>query len=304
MEKFVIVGAGATGQAVIGALQQRDTGDEIVLVSRSGSGANIPGVHVAQGDASSADFLANTCKGAAAIFNCVNPLYHRWLTDWPPVAAALLESARRSGAVLTTLSNLYAYGAINEPMTTSHSLTSSLPKAKVRATMWRDALAAHEQGKIRATEVRASDFIGNGSQSIFERGKKSLLAGRPVAVYGNPDMDHSWTFTGDVGRTLVAAATNSAAWGHAWHAVTNPPKTMREVFSDMAKAAGAKEPKLRKLPTPLLRAVGVLNPQARELPKVLYQFESPFVINDDDTRKVLNLVPTDWSSVIADAVRR
>jgi nucleoside-diphosphate-sugar epimerase len=302
VEKFVIVGVGATGRAVAKALRGREA--EVILVSRSGGGADLPGTQVARGDAADAHVMAQVAAGATAIFNCANPPYDKWLTDWPPVAASLLEAATRSGAVLTTLSNLYAYGPPTAPMTPHDPLVSTLPKAQVRATMWRDALAAHERGDLRATEVRASDFIGHGSQSIFERALPQVAKGRTATVYGDVDQLHSWTYTGDVGRTLVAAATTEAAWGRPWHAVTNEPATMRSVLSDMASALGAPSPKVRSLPNGLLKAIGLVSPLIGELPKVAYQFERPFVIDDHETRTLLDLEPTPWSEVIADAVGR
>ena len=300
MEKFVIVGAGATGRAVARELASREA--EVIVVTRSGT--EIPGSRAVAGDASDGDFLSRVSHGATAIFNCANPPYHRWITDWPPIASALLAAAKSSGAVLTTLSNLYAYGPPTSPMRPSDPFISDLPKAQVRARMWHEAIAAHEQGDIRATEVRASDFIGAGSQSFFERALKPLLAGKSVSVIGNPDVTHSWTYTGDVGRSLVSAATNPLAWGRAWHAVTNPPKTMREVIADMARAAGVPEPSVRRIPTGVLRALGLVSPMMRELPKTLYQFESPFVIDDVATRVELGLTPTNWSDVVAEAVGR
>ena len=54
--------------------------------------------------------MARLAEGAAVIYNCVNPPYHRWPADWPPIAASVLGAAERSGAVLVTLSNLYGYG--------------------------------------------------------------------------------------------------------------------------------------------------------------------------------------------------
>ena len=290
MEKFVIVGVGATGRAVAKALKGREA--EVILVSRSGGGADLPGTRVARGDAADAQFMAQVAAGATAIFNCANPPYNKWLTDWPPVAASLVQAATRSGAVLTTLSNLYAYGPPTAPLTPHDPLVSTLPKAQVRATMWRDALAAHERGDLRATEVRASDFIGHGSQSLFERALPQVAKGRTATVYG------------DVGRTLVAAATTEAAWGRPWHAVTNEPATMRSVLSDLAAALGAPAPKVRSLPNGLLKAIGLVSPLIGELPKVSYQFERPFIIDDNETRTLLGLEPTPWSEVIADAVGR
>jgi len=300
METFVIVGAGATGAAVARVGLER--GAEVVMVTRSGSTAGLQGVKPVRGDATNAEFLSGAAKGATVLFNCANPAYHRWLTDWPPLAASLLAAARHSGAVLATLSNLYAYGAPSQPMRPTDPLLSTLPKAKVRAKMWSDALAAHERGEIRATEVRASDFIGSGSQSLFEQSKPSLLKSKTVSVIGNPDMAHSWTFTGDVGRTLVAAATNERAYGKPWHAVTNPAKTTREVLVELALVADVAPPTLRAIPPFVLKAAGLLSPMMRELGKTLYQFQMPYVIDDTTTREVFGLQPTPWNDILENVV--
>ena len=57
-----------------------------------------PDIERIAADASDAERLSALAEGAVAIYNCVNPLYHRWLTDWPPIAAALRTAAERSGA--------------------------------------------------------------------------------------------------------------------------------------------------------------------------------------------------------------
>lgn len=45
--------------------------------------------------------------GLLALYNCANPRYDRWLTDWPPLASALLTAAERTGAVLAATATLY-----------------------------------------------------------------------------------------------------------------------------------------------------------------------------------------------------
>ena len=68
-------------------------------------------------------------------------------------------------------------------------------------------------------------------------------------MISNPSLAHSWTFAGDVGRTLVAAVTNERASVKPWHAVTNPAKTTRGVLVELALVAGIAPPKLRTIPT-------------------------------------------------------
>src|ERR1035437_3834161 len=108
-----------------------------------------------------------------------NPAYHRWPTDWPPIAKSLLTTAERSNAVLVTVSNLYGYGEVSGPMTENLPLAAYGPKGLTRVQMWRDALAAHDAGRGRATEVRGSDYVGRGAQShLGDRGVPRLLPGR------------------------------------------------------------------------------------------------------------------------------
>jgi hypothetical protein len=56
--------------------------------------------------------LSRLAEGVAVIYSCAGPAYPRWVTDWPPLAAALLRAAETSGALLVTTGNLYGYGAV------------------------------------------------------------------------------------------------------------------------------------------------------------------------------------------------
>ena len=74
------------------------------------------------------------------------------------------------------MSNLYGYGPVDGPITQKTPLAATHPKLRLRAQMWQDALAAHEAGRIRTTEVRASDYIEANSLLSSAIGKP-LLAG-------------------------------------------------------------------------------------------------------------------------------
>ena len=295
-KKYVVVGTGAIGTLV--ADQLAAAGHSVIAISRHAAPSKSPMVEHVAGDASDAKFLARQAVDAAAIFNCVNPPYHRWPQEWPPIAAALLHAAEETGAVLTTLSNLYAYGTPTGPLTPETPLRATYAKAQVRGQMWLDAKAAHDANKIRATEVRASDFIGPTGFGIINRLVPSIVAGKNVQVLGNPDAPHSWTYTVDVAKTLIEAAQNKTAWGRAWHVPTNPPRTQRQVVEELAEAAGVGPVKVSVVPNALLRLLGLFNPQMREVLITMYQFEQPFVIDDTATRRELGLSPTAWEEVL------
>ncbi len=87
-ELHVVVGAGPVGRAT--AHELVEACHEVLLVSRSGAGPDLPGVRRAAADAADADRLVELSSGAVAIYNCVNPSdYTVWSTFWPPLAEAL-----------------------------------------------------------------------------------------------------------------------------------------------------------------------------------------------------------------------
>lgn len=285
----VIVGAGPVGTATATLLADR--GERVRMVTRSGGGPAHPAIERVAADATDADRLSELAQGAAVLYNCASPQYHRWLTDWPPIASALLTAAERTGAVLATASNLYGYGEVTGTITADTPLAATHPKLKLRADMWRDALARHEAGRIRATEVRASDYIE--ANSIFSMVLATpLRAGKRASVPTPLDVPHSWTSIADVARTLVTVAGDERALGNAWLVPTNPPLTVRELADRFTAVHGTPPAKLAQLPYPVLWAAGLFSPMIRELRTTRYQFARPFVVDSSATERMFDLAPT------------
>jgi nucleoside-diphosphate-sugar epimerase len=296
-ELHVVVGSGPVGTAVAGLLA--DSGRRVRVVTRSGSGPDRPEVERVAADAADAPRLAGLARGATAIYNCVNPAYHRWASDWPPVAAAILGAAQASGAVLATVSNLYVYGPVDAPMTERTPMAATGTKGRVRARMWLDALAAHEAGRARVTEVRASDYLGpHANAHVGDTAVKRLLRGRPVHVVGEPSAPHTWTATHDVARTLVHVAADERAWGAAWHVPSHEPRTLCEVVTDLCTLAGVRPVDVRRIPPLLLTGAALLVPFLRELPEVMHQHERPWVMDSTAARTTFGLEPTPWTQIL------
>jgi nucleoside-diphosphate-sugar epimerase len=325
----VVIGAGVIGSRVAQLLAER--GEQVSVISRSGSGpadrtrmadttqvADVMGVadttRVAAvtrvaADARDAEAMTRLAAGAAVIYNCVNPPYHRWPADWPPIAASVLGAAERSGAVLVTLSNLYGYGpaaggyTVSHPMTEQTPLTATGRKGQVRARVWQEALAAHRAGRVRATEVRAADFIGPGAESALgERVVRRVRQGKNVSVLGRADRMHTWSFTGDVAAMLVTAGTDPRAWGRAWHVPSDEARTQREVISDLGAAAGTGQLRVSAVPPAVLAGMGLVWPLMRELRETEYQFRDDFVMDSSAAQATFGLKPTPWEEVVAATV--
>lgn len=300
----LVIGAGPVGTALAGQLAA--SGRRVRIVTRSGRGLAAPGVEIVAVDASDAGILAEQAAGASVIYNCANPgTYTQWRLQWPPLAASILAAAKRSGAVLVTMGNLYGYGPVTAPITRGTALRPSDHKGELRTGMWRDALAAHEAGEARVTEARASDFIGPtvADGGLLSRYAAATLAGKTAYVFSSPDVPHTWTAIDDVARTLAALGHDERAWGSAWIVPSNPPRTVREALRELNAAVGLGEPKIAQVPRWLMGAGGAIVPLLREVNGVLYQFDAPFVADGLETTEVFGLEPTPWSEIVESTAR-
>lgn len=304
MGKHVIVGAGTIGSA-LATLLAKD-GEEVLLASRRGLGPEVQGVTAVAVDAADERALLAIVREADVLYNCANPAsYLRWERDWPPIAASVLSAAVTSGAVLVTLSNLYAYGPVGHAISERDPLAATTTKGRVRAAMWDAAKSAHDAGLVRATEVRASDYFGPGITSTGVLGEHvvpRVLDHKAISMLGDLDAPHSWTYVDDVVGALAIVGRDPRAWGRAWHVPTAAPRSAREAVATLADAAGLPAPAVRRVPWPVVRAAGVLSSQLRGLPEVAYQFDAPFVVDSTDFCATFGVRPTAFESACAATV--
>ncbi|MFD7837522.1 NAD-dependent epimerase/dehydratase family protein [Streptomyces sp. NPDC059761] len=279
MSLHVVIGFGPAGAATARLLVRE--GHAVRVVTRSGRGAE-PGIEHVALDATDSRRLAEAAQGAAAIHHCAAPPYHRWASEWPPLVSSVCAAAEESGAVLVMLGNLYGYGPVDGPLTEGLPPAATGTKGRVRAAGWAAAHKLHEEGRIKAVEVRASDFFGPGVTDgghLAGRVMPPLLRGKPVSTLGDPDAPHSWSYLPDVARALVEVAGEERAWGRAWHAPTGPALSVREMVDRLAAQAGTGPVAVRRLPSAVLGAASLFSPLLRELKEIRYQFDRPFIVD-------------------------
>ncbi|WP_344175173.1 NAD-dependent epimerase/dehydratase family protein [Kribbella lupini] len=286
----VVVGAGPVGTAVAWLLVDR--GEEVKLVTRSGSGPDHPALTKVAADASDPAALSAIVDGASTLLSCGGPPYRQWISHWPALGASLVAAAEKSGAVLVTTGNLYPYGAPDGPMREQDPDRPNSAKGKVRAQVWADALAAHRAGRIRTAEVRGSDYLGAGAVSFFTVGVlPGLLKGKQVAVPADLDAPHSWTAVDDVARTLLAVADDENAWGRTWLVPTAPPVSIRDLAADTARLAGLPAARVTTMPGAVLWLGGLFSPPVKEIRELQYQFRRPFVIDSTQAEEAFGIRP-------------
>lgn len=291
MSLHVIVGAGATGSATARLLA--DAGEQVRLVTRRGSGPVHERIERVAADATDPARLIELATSAVALFNCAMPPYDRWPEEFPPLAAALLAAAEHTGTDYIMLGNTYGYGAVDGPVTEDLPMAPTSAKGRVRAQMWHDAHAAYAAGRVRVTEIRATDFLGAGAYSPFTlMVGAQVLAGSPVSYPGDLDAPHSWSYTGDTARTLIAAARHEESWGRAWHVPATSEAPVRELAARLAEVAGAPTPRLGRLALAELEEIGRTDSVMAEFAEMLYLLDRPNILDASQTAEALKVTPT------------
>jgi nucleoside-diphosphate-sugar epimerase len=284
-ELHVVFGSGPVGQAVVATLLGQ--GKHVRVISRSGARRSLPeSVEVARGDATRPDDTRQVCLGATHVYHCANaPDYNRWPQQFPPLQRGILAGAAATGAKLIVMENLYMYGPHGGvPMTETMPRRGHGSRSTTRRLLTEELFAAHRTGQVRATSVRASDLLGpHVTESLVgERFFGPFLAGKKVQLFANPDVPHSLSFVGDVGRAMVMVGARDEALGRAWHVPNAPAVTLR-TFARMVGEETGIAPRMSYVPRRVTRALlpvlGLAIPPMRGLVENLYVFYEPYVVD-------------------------
>lgn len=278
-QTHVVFGTGPLGRATATALLS--AGYHVIIASRSGTMTEPPsGAELVALDLGNVTATTAACRGAAAIYFCAAPAYHRWETEFPSLLEGAIAVAEMTGARLVVADNLYAYGQVDGPMTETLALRPDTRKGRVRAKMYARLVAAGGDGGLEFVAARGSDFYGpwvEGS-AVGSRLIRAIAAGKGAAFLGATDNPHSFTYIGDFGRTLAILGTAEGAVGQAWH-VPNAPPVTPDRFVEIAARIAETRTKLRAASWMEQRLIGMFIPAVREGLEMRYQFDRPFIVD-------------------------
>ncbi|WP_416956382.1 NAD-dependent epimerase/dehydratase family protein [Nocardioides sp. T5] len=297
----VVTGAGPVGSTV--AQQLADAGEQVRLLTRSGSGPDHPSIERRKVDVSRPDTLAGAFEGAVAVHHCIHGSAYDarvWRAELPQAERAVLEAAGRVGAVVVFPESLYSYGPVDGTLTEATPRTATTGKLGVRTEL----LAQREASPTPTISVAASDFYGPLVRNAHagERLVPTVLAGRTMRVLGSPDQPHSFTYVPDLAAAMIAAAARPELWDSFLHAPTAAPVTQRRLVELVAEAGGVRAPKVASIPVSLLGAAGVVSRSVREMAETGYMFDRPFVMDSTASETRLGLSPTPLSDGLAQTV--
>jgi len=298
--RHVILGAGgAVGTPL--ALELLAQKRRVRLVSRRGAAGE--GAESVRADLTDASAVLGVVDEGAVVYLVAGLQYdHRaWREQWPLIMRNVVGACASRGARLVFLDNVYAYGAVDGPMTEKTAVRPSSRKGEVRAEIagfLQDEMTA---GRITASIARAADFYGPHAEKTSVPGIlvfPKLAAGKAGQVFADAGTRHSYTYTLDIARALPLLADAADTFGQVWHLPTaSPPLTGRE-FVQLAAAALGVPPRVSVIPVWAVKAAGLVMPMMREVAEMLYQNDRDYVFDSSSFERRFPFTPTSYAEGI------
>ena len=289
----VVVGAtGGTGSALVRMLAC--AGVRVRAVARSLPQVLPAGVEAASADALDLASMREVCKGAAVVYNCVNPPFTQWHALFPRVMNNLIVAAGRADAVLVFADDTWMYGPPTGPLTEEHPQRPAGVLGALRAQLAATLLEAHRQGSVRAAIGRASELYGPGVESLLGANLfESAIRGRRMFWPGSLESALNPTYIDDFAGGLMTLGTRDEALGQVWHMPTAAPITGREFVQLLVAEAGTQSP-VTALNRVLVQMLALVWPVARQGAELIYQFDAPYVVDAEKFRRAFGSTPTPY----------
>ncbi|MBC8024346.1 MAG: NAD-dependent epimerase/dehydratase family protein [Burkholderiales bacterium] len=297
-----ILGAGGTIGTEL-ARQLAKAGHRVRLVARNPKPVEGIGETVSA-DISDLDQTVRAVSGSTVVYLVAGLKYDAdvWRELWPRVMANAIEACKRAKAKLVFFDNVYMYGKVEGPMTEETPFNPCSTKGEIRARIATMLLDEMKAGGLEAIIARSADFYGPDAKSsvlnllVFDK----LAKGSTAMWLVNDSVPHSFTFTPDAAKSLVALANSPPAWNQTWHVPTAPnPPLGRQYVGMIAKQFGV-APKYRVLGRPMLKVAGWFDADIRESYEMLYQSDSPYILDSTKYSKAFGVEPTSH----AEGIRR
>jgi nucleoside-diphosphate-sugar epimerase len=256
----------------------------------------LPGVESMRGDITDAAFADLAMRGASVVYHCANPArYDAWNAQLPPLARTIREAATRAGARLVVLDNLYMYGAPEGGVIREDSpIAPNSEKGRLRAELAAELDQARERGELHVSVGRASDFFGPRAEHSVTFSPEffaNLESGDSAFALGDPDQPHAYAFIPDVAEGLLLLGTRPTERGQTWilpHAWQGSSRALAQLFGRFA----GREAKLWSIGQWQLRLASVFDRELRAVPEMMYQWQSPFTVDDSRFRRAFGMNPT------------
>jgi nucleoside-diphosphate-sugar epimerase len=300
-ELHVIFGTGPLGKWT--ARELIKMGKQVRLINRSGKTDRLPqGAEIVAGDAYDVNKNIELTQGAAAIYQCAQPLYYEWVEKFPRFQSAIMQAAAANKAKFIVADNLYMYGDTHgRPVREDSPYQAHTQKGKVRGEMANAVMEAHRAGKVHAAIARGSHFFGPDDHNMTDLAMRPAVEDKAVKLLGRTDQLHTFSYAPDFGKLLATLGTRADALGQIWFTPSPAPITQNE-FVKIMEAELGHHVKTLVAGKILLSILGLFDPNTRETVEMIYEWTQPFIMDSTKAEQAFGWKGTSLAMAIRETI--
>ena len=205
MKTALVMGiTGGFGGHVAQALARKGYSIRVLMRNPGKLPQRFKGAEVITGDAAKIEDVRAAADGVDLIVYAVNPPKYRWKGVVLPLMENTARVAEENNLTVVFPGNVYVFDPKDGPLfdeDAPHNPVSSM--GQMRKEMEARLKTASNSG-ARVIIIRMGDFIGEGLASDwFQHLIKSTRRGYVLTATGKRDVNHTWAYLPDVGRTVA-----------------------------------------------------------------------------------------------------
>ena len=278
----VVFGAtGAYGYAIVRKLLERGRKVRAVVRNESKALKLFPkNVEIVRADVLDEEQTVKACNNVSVMYVCNNFPYKDWADNFTNAIVNILKGAHGWNPIVVFPGNVYGYGKfLYNSVDESHPLNAKTKKGVLRNEIESLILEYHHKGKIKAVIPRFADFYGpNVTNDLYGAMFKNAIKGKPSIWPLNIDTPHNFTYIDDAAEATMLLVEDPSSFGKVFHVsgeVTSAHKFIDEIYHALNTPS-----KIRVLSRALIRMLSPFNSNIREIIELLYEYESPYNIDD------------------------
>jgi nucleoside-diphosphate-sugar epimerase len=242
-------------------------------------------------------FILNL-KAVDVVVHAMNPAYTNaaWTALVPAMMASSIAVAQSLNACLMFPGNVYNFGAgmptlLNEG-TPQHPTTV---KGKLRVDVELALHQATQASSLRAVVIRAGDFFGCGSGSMFDQVTVSKIEKGTFTHSGPIEVATPWAYLPDLAQTFVLVAEKRQQLAKfevlhfAGHTLNGPDwlGALQPLAAASGWIADGQALKTVRLPWAVMRLIALFNPKLASLVEMRYLQSTPHALDNTRLRKLI-----------------
>lgn len=265
-------------------------------------GAANPAVQWLDVDVRDTAALAFQARRACVVVHAMNPAYTNsaWRKEAPEQMQAAIAIAKSLSALLMFPGNVYNFGA--EMPALLREDTPQRPnntKGHVRVALEQQLQAAAQTHGLSSAVIRAGDFFGSGTGSLFDRVLVPKIAEGRMGYPAGLQIPTAWAYLPNLAQTFVRVAQQRALLRGAqtfhFHGYQLTGQDWLDAMTPVARAHGwlaaNTQLKVDGLPWPLLRALGLVMPTMKSLVETRYVWNTPHALDGSRLQALIGAEP-------------